>query len=386
MKEKQIRIAFVAFLLTSVTASTTPAAFTHPGIAHSRDSIEFVKQKIAAEEEPWATAWERLKDSRYSSLDYKAKPLGHVQRGPYNNPNIGSSEFSGDARAAYYHALCWSLSGKEAHARKAAEIINAWSGTLKSISNHDARLLIGMSGYHFCVAAELLRHTWDKWPAEQQTQFEEMLRNIWFPVIKDFYPTANGNWDASMLQVMIAMGVFLDDQKMFDRAMKYYLHGRGNGAIGNYFKPSGQCQESGRDQAHTQMGLEFLANTCETAWIQGVDLYGALDNRLLKGFEYTAKYNLGFDVPYEAYKSVEGRYHYKQISSDSRGRLRPMYERIYNHYHNRLGREAPYSKQATTKLRSNESEHQDRRRRRRRQSSSHLDTLMYAGQPADVSS
>jgi hypothetical protein len=29
------------------------------------------------------------------------------------------------------------------------------------------------------------------------------------PSIKDFYPSANGNWDASMLQAMTAMGVFL---------------------------------------------------------------------------------------------------------------------------------------------------------------------------------
>ena len=61
----------------------------------------------------------------------------------------------------------------------------------------------------------------------------------------------------------------MDDQAMFDRSVDYYLSGKGNGAIGNYFKPSGQCQESGRDQAHTQMGLDFLACTCEVAWNQG---------------------------------------------------------------------------------------------------------------------
>lgn len=211
-----------------------------------------------------------LKDSRYASLDWRPKPFPHVERGPYNNPNIGSSDFSNHARAAYNHALCFALSREEGHATKVREIINAWSGTLTSISNHDARLLIGMSGYHFCIGAELLKHTWGKWPEEEQFRFETMIRNIWYPVIRDYYPTANGNWDASMLQVMIAMGVFLDDHEMFDRAKNYYLRGRGNGAIGNYFILSGQCQESGRDQAHTQMGLEFLANTCETAWIQGV--------------------------------------------------------------------------------------------------------------------
>ena len=130
------------------------------------------------------------------------------------------------------------------------------------------------------------------------------------------------------------------------------------------------------------MGLEFLANTCETAWIQGVDLYGALGNRLHKGFEYTAKYNLDFDVPYEPYESFEGRYHYKEISTKARGRLRPMYERVYNHYHNRKGLEAPFTEQAVLKLRSGQANQSDRgERRRRRRRSSHLDTLMYADNP-----
>jgi len=73
-----------------------------------------------------------------------------------------------------------------------------------------------------------------------------------------------------------------------------------------------------------------------------VDLYGALDNRLLKGFEYTAKYNLGFDVPYEPYRSYQGRYYYPRISPKARGRLRPMYEKVFNHCHNRKGLDAPF--------------------------------------------
>lgn len=380
MSMNRYRIFLLAGVVTCIHCLPAFGQFAHPGIAHSDESIEFVKAKIAAKEQPWLTAWKELTESRYSSPDWKPQPFEHVERGPYNNPNIGSSEFSNDARAAYNHAICWSLSGDRTHAEKAAEIVDAWSGTLKSVSNHDARLLIGMSGYHFCIAAELLKHTWNKWPEDKQKQFESMLKDVWYPVIKDFYPTANGNWDASMLQVMIAMAVFLDDQEMFNRAKNYYLHGKGNGAIGKYFMESGQCQESGRDQAHTQMGLEFLANTCETAWIQDVDLYGVLDNRLLKGFEYTARYNLGFDVPYAPYESFEGRYHYKRISSDSRGRLRAMYERVYNHYHNRIGLDAPYTWQAALKLRSDQPDRRERRRRRR-QTSSHLDTLMYAGTP-----
>ena len=389
-----MRIIFLGLLLLlgSIFCSAAGAQFVHPGVAHSSEDIALAKEKLAAKEEPWLSSWKLLVGSTHASLQYKPNAFSEVERGSYNDPDIGSSEFSSDGRAAYCHAVCWAITGDEAHAKKTEEILNAWSGELESIKNHDAALLIGMGGYHYCVAAELLKHTWDKWSAKDQARFETMLREIYYPVIKDFYPTANGNWDASMLQVMIAMGVFLDDQKMFDKAKDYYLQGSGNGAIGNYFKPSGQCQESGRDQSHTQMGLEFLANTCETAWIQGVDLYGALDNRLLKGFEYTAKFNLGMDVPYEPYESVEGRHHYKKISNSARGISRPMYERVHNHYANRKGLETRYTEQAALKLREESPEARERNdgrrsrknrsRTRNRSSASALDTLLYAGVPA----
>ena len=359
----------IAFLLLMVTApcEQVVAQFVHPGVAHNSETIAFVKSKIEAKEAPWYRNWQRLKKSEAAELDWQPMPHAKVERGPYNYPNIGSSDLSEDGLAAYVHALCWVLSGEQAHAQKAAEILDAWSGELESIGNHDAALLVGMSGFHYLIAAELVKHTWDGWPADKQDRFAKMAREIWYPIIKDFYSSANGNWDASMMQTMMAMGVFLDDQAMFDRAKNYYLTGKGNGAIGMYFKESGQCQESGRDQAHTQMGLEFLANTCETAWIQGVDLYGALDNRLLKGFEYTAKYNLGNDVPYEPYESFEGRYLYKELSKSARGRIRPMYQRVYNHYHNRKELDAPYTKQAVSKERS----------RRRKRTETYIDLLMY---------
>ena len=340
--------------------------FVHPGVAHRAEDIAFVKEKIKLGQEPWAGALAGLKRSPRASVNYKPSPREHVERGPYNNPNIGSSEFSDDAKAAYVHALLWAIDGDEAHAEKASEIIGAWSETLKSIGNHDARLLIGMSGYQFCVAAELLKHTWDGWPVAGQDRFAKMIREQWYPMVKEFYPTANGNWDASMMQVIIAMGVFLEDREMVDGVVAYFREGKGNGAIGNYFNDFGQCQESGRDQSHTQMGLEFLSNTCQTAWIQGIDLYGAKENRLQLGFEYTAKYNLGHEVPYERYISYEGRYDYPKISEDARGRLRPMYEKILRHYQEQQGIDSPYTAQAVAMLRTGQTRVRRGRRDRER--------------------
>jgi len=325
--------------------------FVHPGLLHSRAELKFIQQKIKTGQQPWKSAWEQLQSSAGASLDYTSKPRAKVVRGVRNNPNIGSSDMSSDAAAAYAHALNWSLTRKKAYATKAVEILNAWAITLESVTGHDAKLLVGMDGVAFCNAAELIRHTGAEWPGENQKQFERMLRRVFYPVIEDFYPTANGNWDASMIQTMIAMGVFLDDRAMFDRATDYYLHGQGNGAIKNYVNELGECQESGRDQSHVQMGLGYLACACEMAWKQGVDLYGAADNRLALGFEYTAKYNLDEDVPYQRYRSVGGRYDYRTISRKGRGRFRPIYERIVHHYHDRIGLEMPYSRRVADKER-----------------------------------
>lgn len=335
----------------SSASSEAVAAFVHPGLLHSRAELTFIQQKINDGQQPWLSAWQLLQSEQVASLDYTPKPVAGVVRGVRNNPDIGSSSLSLDAAAAYAHALCWSLTQKKAHAIRAIAILNAWSATLQSVSGHDAKLLVGMDGVAFCNAAELIRHTSTEWLPEGQQQFESMLRKVFYPVIEDFHPTANGNWDAAMIQTMIAMGVFLDDHAMFDRAVEYYRHGEGNGAIGNYFNEFGECQESGRDQSHVQMGIGFLGCACEMAWKQGVDLYGAADNRLALGFEYTAKYNLGEDVPYERYRSVEGRYDYRAISGRGRGRFRPIYERIVHHYHDRIGLEMPYSIRLSEKAR-----------------------------------
>jgi len=345
--------------------------FIHPGISHNRAELEFVKSKLNTDEQPWKQAWEELRSSPYASLSWEPKPVANVERGAYNRPDIGGTFFMRDATAAYTHALLWVFTGEEAHAIKVADILDAWSPTLESVGNHDARLLIGMAGIQFCNAAELLKHTGHRWPKENQEAFETMLRNVLYPVIQDFYPTANGNWDASMIQTMMAMGIYLDDRAMFQRAVDYFLKGAGNGAVNHYFNHFGQCQESGRDQGHTQMGLEYLLNSCEIAWKQGVDLYGAHDNRLAKGFEYTARYNLGSDVPFEYYESYRGRYKHKKISDKGRGRLRPMYEKIVNHYQNRMDMEMPRCKKAIEKTRPEGGG----------VSSLPWSTLMYANQP-----
>ena len=163
---------------------------------------------------------------------------------------------------------------------------------------------------------------------------------------------ANGNWDAAAMQTVMAIGVFCNDRAIFERGLHYYVNGEGNGCLTHYIiNDSGQCQESGRDQQHTLLGLGLLAACSEIAWNQGLDLYSYADYRLLKGFEYTARYNLGEDVPFVEMFDRTGKYHYDRISAQGRGRLRSVFEMVYNHYVNRAGIEALYTQKAAEKIR-----------------------------------
>lgn len=335
----------VAFLVQdrAAFADDSHRPFVHPGMLHGRADLEFIGQKVKSGQEPWKSAWAGMLAERVASLDWSPRPRADVFRGPYNNPDRGSSDLMNDSLAAYCHALQWAVTGEPAHARKATAILNAWARELRSIEGSDRQLLAGITAYKFANAAEILRHTpGSGWTAGDTSRTRAMMLNVFYPLIEPFKPKANGNWDAAMINSMLCIGIFCDDRAKFDRATDYFLHGAGNGAIAHYVSPTGQCQESTRDQSHTQLGLGMLAAACETAWKQGVDLYGAEGNRLALGFEYTARYNLGFDVP------VAGS---KPISAQYRGRFRPIYEKVYQHYALDKGVAMPFTKQVIDKIR-----------------------------------
>jgi hypothetical protein len=183
-----------------------------------------------------------------------------------------------------------------------------------------------------------------------------MLRLHFLPILEKFYatpPYTNGNWGPVVSKTYMAAGIYFDDRKMYDAAKNFYLHAHDNGTIENYISgETGQTQESGRDQGHPQLGLGAMATICELAWQQGDDLYSALDNRLMKGYEYVAKYNLGYDVPFEQWTDVTGKYcNWTEISEKSRGAFKPIYEMAYNHFNRRKGFPMPYTLEVLKKIR-----------------------------------
>jgi hypothetical protein len=314
-------------------------AIVHPGILQTRADLAFMKAKIQAGEEPWKSAWNVCIAGPVASLDFKPQPFAHVVRGAYDAGDKGGQALQQSANAAENHALQWYVTGDEAHARKAIEIFDAWSGTLADFFENDAMLLAGWTGGQFSNAAEILRATYPAWNRPSREQFKRLLLTVYVPLLRMFYPEANGNWDAAIMYSLLAIGVFCEDRNLMESVYRHFRTGPVNSGITRYVYPSGQCEESCRDQGHTQLGLAYFANTCVVAWNQGVDLFGEADNRLALGFEYTARYMLGEDVPA-----------YGKISEQTRGRFSDTYHVILQHYRYDKHIAMPYTEKAAAKV------------------------------------
>lgn len=331
-------------------------SFTHPGVLHNLKSFEVMKQQIEKNIMPAYGSWMILKAHPCSQFDYELRgPYKVISRDGEYAYTKGNMER--DFSAAYQNSLMWMLTGDKRHAEKSLDILTAYADTLQYIpETNDAPLLAGLEGMKIVYAAEILKYTYKEADASSLAKISKMILTVFLPVLENFYarePYTNGNWGPVATKTYMAIAIWSDNAQMYEKAKDFYLNAHDNGTIKNYISgDTGQCQESGRDQGHPQLGLGAMATICEMAWIQGDDLYSALDNRLLKGYEYTARYNLGYDVPYVVWKDITGKYSdWQSISSHSRGSFKPVYEIVYNHYVLRKHLEMPYTKEVLDKIR-----------------------------------
>ncbi len=359
MKKPFLRRYLPYSLLLLGSTLHTAEAFTHPGLLDTRLDLQRMKKEVAAGTHPYLDGWNKLRQDPHASPAYNPLPWDTVTR-TLGAVGTGFQDLNSDALAAYYNAIAWNITGDSARARKSVEILNAWSGRLQAIEGDgDKYLVAGIYGSQLLFAAEIIRHTYAGWKPADINRFTDLMLRVFYPLNHDFLIHHNGsrvdhyfaNWDACQMLAIAALGVFLDDSAKYLEATEYFKSGRGNGCIlkAVWDGETGQLQESGRDQAHAQLGIGLLAELCEIAWSQGDDLYGFAGNRLLKGFEYTAGYLLGNDVPFKIYSDSSRTF--TVISAVNREQRRPIYEMVWNHYENRRGTPAPYTRQLAEAIR-----------------------------------
>ncbi|WP_373511566.1 right-handed parallel beta-helix repeat-containing protein [Persicitalea sp.] len=324
--------------MTSICLQTAAGqSFAHPGINQTKADLAHMKAQVLKGQEPYKSAFERLKEE--TDLAFVVTPYTHVLRGPYGKPNIGGNDLSKGAQMAYNCAVVWYITNDQAYANKSIEILDAWSARLWDFDYNDAKLLAAWTGHVLCNAAEILRYTPSGWSPQGVDQFKHLMMTVYYPLLRYYFPQANGNWDGAIIHSILAIAVFTDNRPMFNQALDHLLRGPVNGSLFKYIYPSGQCQETGRDQAHVQLGLGEFAGAAQIAYTQGVDVFSMGDHRLALGYEYTAQFLLG-----------EPPHSYGEISQRAK-KLRDDYEYIYQHYAAR-GIELSYTKMAADSVRS----------------------------------
>ena len=327
--------------------NTAEFTFAHPGLLHTADDLARMKDAVAAAQSPIHDGYLALAAHVRSSASYPVQNTGQITswgRGPSNFMNQAVA----DSAAAYQNALMWCATGERAHADKARDILNAWSASLTAITGADGPLGAGLQAFKFVNAAELLRHTgYGGWADADIARCEESFLRVWYPAVSGYMLYANGNWDLTSIQTILAIGVFCENRTLFEDALRFAAAGAGNGSVlHRVVTADGQGQESGRDQGHEQLAVGLLGDAAQVAWSQGVDLWGYDDHRILAGAEYAARYNLGGDVPFISDLDRTGKYIKTAVSDKGRGTLPPIYEMYYAHYAGVRGLDTPHTKVA----------------------------------------
>lgn len=341
------------FLLLGVWAVSGVQAqrkFVHPGITYTQGDIDRMKAMIAAKQEPFYSTFQKLKASKYSDLNTSLPNRGkQIAEGKFNG-TVGA-----DGRRALDLALLWHLTGDEAYAKKAVGYLNANSYYTNTSARGTGPLDNGKI-YLLLDAAELMRG-YKGWSAADQQRFKDMLVYPRYSTTENLYekyastddarngitfywnifngdPGRFGNQGLFAMRGLMAMGIFLDNEVIYDRAYRYLvglphraddlpypsgppitssaptatsdykydyaLNGRENTIedygydeqVQYYIHPNGQGSEACRDQSHNIGGIQNLVALAEMAWNQGDTLYSILDNRILKGLEWNYRYNL----------------------------------------------------------------------------------------------
>jgi len=324
----------LVFLLPQLFSTFTYSkTFTHPGILNSQDNLKrlhknFVENKISSK------ALSTLLDNKFADINRPYTPYAVVKVESHVSNNYEKA-FRGDAHAARANALLWVMTGKKQYLVNAKRILNDWAETFQTIkvvkgNSAQAYLEAAWALPIWISAAEIIRYydnAKGKWSEGRVKQFDKFVLKLHAFSKKAKKPN---NWGASASLGDVAVGVYLNNDAIFDEGVtsfKHYLKtlSTEDGALTSDYL---------RDTWHPQYTLIAWTQTAEIAWHQGIDLYGLRfkgeeQPRLKVVLEHFSKLFIGELANPEGLKKGN----YKNANAN-----RPGYQIAFNHYFRRLNK------------------------------------------------
>ena len=340
-----------AFIILTMVGFSQSAAlsqdhqFVHPGIQWTLGDFSRMQRRLAENASPWLEGWDEMRGwdgTRTTGVG----SLGYDMQGPFalvENRGANQRQHTADAQAALYHAVQFVITNDTRHAILATNIVDAWATMHTDWGGPSVHLHAAWRGGMMVRAAEILRYTYFGWTEENTQHCEDYFTGVLLPVLRPGNPLRAANQGANNLWGMVQVAIFTNDQELFQECLDAYLNDPCAG-ISNSL-PNGQCGDTGRDQGHAAAMIGNLGATAQIFYTQGVDVYGVLDNRLLKVMEYWCQYNSGQEVEFIDHGTCYG--YYTSIGADGRRDDYPdfasVYENVRSAYVVRAGLEAPHT-------------------------------------------
>lgn len=361
---KYLRI--VAMILVAFASANVMGQrkFVHPGITFTQADIDRMKVMYENKVEPFYSGFLALRDDNfYTRYRDITRPFPTASNGEpviWDNPNLWLDGFG---QIALNNALVWLITGDTYYADRAVTVLNRYKN-IHSVKPYGTYPLDASKAMALIEGAELMR-SYPGWKAEDQQAFKDFLVYPGYTTKEDYYakysnadtiqnkvtiywniyqgdPGRHGNQGLYAMRCMLEMGIFLDNDTIYDRAYRKmlslghrpddlaYPYGPRSGrektspmpafyrcwgqnpkydhlVIGDivdygsddeikyWIYENGQCQEAARDQGHIMDGMVSVVNAAKVAWNQGDDMFTAYDDRILKGLNYAAHYNYGWN-------------------------------------------------------------------------------------------
>ena len=240
----RIRHILMSLLLMLVATTTAMAQrqFKHPGLSFTQSDLDRMKAMYEAKVEPFYSAFLDLRDNnmytRYRDIDREFPKDNNGKPIIWENPNLWLDGFGQIARN---NALIYHVTGDTYYADRAVMALNRYAD-IRSVKTYGTNPLDASKAYLLIEGAELMRD-YAGWKAEDQQAFKDFLVCPGYSTIENYYekygtsvpetnqvtiywnifqgdPQRHGNQGLYAMRCLLAMGIYLDNDTIYDRAYR----------------------------------------------------------------------------------------------------------------------------------------------------------------------
>ena len=223
-----------------------PSDFVHPGLWHTHDDLETIRNGVLCNKEPWASTYALFAADQFSQANYTIRgPSPVLSRGLISN----YTTFTFDVRAAYQNAIMWYITKDEGHWNRSTTILDAWGSNLTDIIGIDRSLFVGLDGDMFANAAEIMR--WEGGWVEQGAQWQGgtgFSNQLYWLFLQQSAVVGQANYGMVSIKGLLSFATYLEDVALYNYAINNFINHPCASLFANYKSDTGQSAEAGRDQ------------------------------------------------------------------------------------------------------------------------------------------